>query len=401
VISVNILPAPSTPVIAAAGSTALCPGESLILNAENICPDCQISWSTSETGSEITVSTAGVFTATSSNLCGVSQTSNAIETTLGALPDVPSITPIGPWILCPGDSVVLSAQNVCPDCQINWSTGQTGPSITVTNFAIITASVSNTCGVSGASNMVEVFQETLQPAPIISASNTLLCAGDSIRLEVLSDVCFGCPIHWSNGATGWQIFVTEPGVYTAAVNNLGFCGDGPSSIPVTITANPPFLPEVQVSNLCELVAPAGSDYQWYLEGVLVPGATGQFWSAAVAGNYVVTMQDAAGCPGTSSAVFAEACVSGTHSVGALRTARVYPNPARDRVFLELQLQEATHLRFDLFAADGRSVGTLFQQELLPGKQLQEIALPELPAGIYHYRLASAQGSLNGNLVIQR
>lgn len=401
VIQVSMISAPSTPVVAATGSTALCPGASLVLTTENICPDCQITWSTGETGSEITVSTAGVFTATSSNLCGVSQASNVLETSMGALPDAPSIGPIGAWILCPGDSVVLTAENICPDCTVTWSTGEISPSIVVANTATITASVSNTCGVSEGSNAVEVFQEMLEPAPIVSASNTLLCAGDSILLEVLSDGCFICPIHWSNGATGRQIYVTEPGVYTAAVDNMGFCGDGPSSIPITITANPPFLPEIQLSNLCELAAPAGSDYQWYLDGVLIPGATGQFWTAAVAGNYVVTMHDAAGCPGASAPVFAEACVSGTHETGALLAARVYPNPARDRVFLELQLTETTHLRFDLFAADGRLVGTLFQQDLLPGKQIQEIALPELPAGIYHYRLASLQGSLNGNLVLQR
>jgi hypothetical protein len=45
----------------------------------------------------------------------------------------------------------------------------------------------------------------------------------------------------------------------------------------------------------------GDSYQWYNNGVLIPGATSQTYIATVSGNYTVTVTNAGGCSGTSSA----------------------------------------------------------------------------------------------------
>lgn len=393
---------PTTPVVESSGSLALCPGESLEISALNICPDCEVHWSNGEIGTSISVSNAGQYTAVVRNICGESEASNALEISVGSLPNTPSVSPMGTWILCPEDSVVFTVDNVCPDCTVNWSNGATTSSITVADFGVYSATLTNSCGTSLGSNAVEVIQEFLPPAPIISPSGiVILCPGDSVRLEVISDVCFNCPIHWSNGATGWSTFVSTAGVYTASVDNLGFCGDGPASNAITVLVNPPFFPEVQLANLCDLSAPEGSNYQWFLDGVEIPGATGQFWSAEIAGNYSVRMEDTLGCSGASEPIFAEACVSNTVHLEGLVAARLYPNPAQDRVFLDIQVLQSTSAQIDLYAADGRKLGQLFQGELLSGRQILDLQLPNLPAGVYQYRLATDQGSLSGNLVVQR
>jgi hypothetical protein len=82
------------------------------------------------------------------------------------------------------------------------------------------------------------------------------------------------------------------------------------------------------------------------------------------------------------------------------SARIYPNPTLDRVFLDIKLPNSSNVQLDLFAADGRLVEHLFQGELLSGRQTLNIALPALPAGIYQYRLKTELGNVNGNLVIQ-
>ncbi|MFN0035801.1 MAG: T9SS type A sorting domain-containing protein, partial [Saprospiraceae bacterium] len=403
-ISITTGTLPDSPSISATGSTSLCPNESVVITAENICPDCEVIWSNGETGASITASTDGIFTAIVSNVCGESPISNAINVTMGTLPSAPIISASGPTILCPGESVVFSVDNVCIGCEVNWSNGETGASITVSTAETYTATFSNTCGESPASNFMTVFTEFLPDAPVIQASDlSALCPGDSVYLFVVNDVCFGCAVNWSNGATGLSTSVSTAGVYTATVNNPinAFCGDSPPSNAITVEVQPPFLPAVQISNLCDLAAPIGSDYQWFLNGVLIPGAIGQFWSAEVAGNYVVTMNDPAGCLGTSEPVFAEACISGTFNVGDNISARVYPNPTQDRVFLDIHVLQASSAHLDLYAADGRFVGRLFQGDILPGGQILDIKLPELPAGIYQYRLATELGRLNGSLVIQQ
>lgn len=401
-IMVTLKSPPDLPVISASGAPTLCPGESLELFADTNCPDCMVNWSNGEVGDSISVFTEGSYTAISSNLCGESLASNALEISMRSLPNTPSISPIGPWILCPGDSVVLSVDNLCPDCTINWSIGAISPSITVFDTETITATLTNLCGTSLSSNAVEVFLEPLPQIAIIGPSGTVtLCTGDSVRLEVINDVCFNCPIRWSNGATGLSIYVSSAGVYTATVNNLGFCGDGPASNAITVVVNPPFLPEVQVTNLCDLTAPEGSNYQWFLDGIEIPLANDQFWSAEIAGNYTVRMDDTLGCSGISESIFVEACISNTVNLDGMASARLYPNPAQDRVLLDIHVLQSTNAQFDLYAADGRNVGRLFQGDLLSGRQILDIKLPDLPAGVYQYRLATELGSLNGNLVVQK
>ncbi len=282
---------------------------------------------------------------------------------------------------------------------VSWSNGESGQSITVSAEGTYTAAFSNTCGLSTASNAISVSIGTLPDAPSISASgSTALCPGESVVLSV-DNVCADCMVSWSNGESGQSITVSAEETYTATFSNI--CGNSPASNAVLVTINPPFIPLVQVNNLCHLTAPAGSNYQWYLNGVEIPGASGPLWTALVAGQYVVTMTDAEGCTGTSEPVFAEACVSSILDLNENLTARVYPNPAQDRIFLDIQLRQATSAQFDLYAADGRFIGRLFQGDILSGGTIVELALPELPAGIYQYRLATEMGNVNGNLVVQQ
>lgn len=313
-------------------------------------------------------------------------------------PAAPTMVASGSTNLCPGESVTLTASDACAGCNVYWSTGQSGSSILVSTAGNYSATVGNTCGVSPASNTITVTTETAPTIPILSASGpTSLCPGESVTLTV-SNICAGCDVHWSNGQTGPSITISTTGTYLANQSNT--CGFGLPSNTISITAAPPFLPTVQVNNLCHLAAPTGSNYQWYLNGTAISGATGQFWSAQTSGYYVVSMTNSAGCAGISDPVFAEACVSHTVNLSERLSLLLFPNPARDKVTLELQSPvEISEVRLELYGFDGRWVGLLFQSELLSGDSTLELSLPELPAGMYQYRLSSRQGALQGSLVI--
>jgi hypothetical protein len=115
----------------------------------------------------------------------------------------------------------------------------------------------------------------------------------------------------------------------------------------------------------------------------------------------MSMTDLEGCVGISEPVFVEACVSDIVNLEGIISARVYPNPAQDRIFLDIQVEKTSSVQFDLYSTDGRSLGQLFQGEILPGGQILDLKLPDLPAGLYQYRLVTEMGYVNGNLVVQR
>jgi len=375
----------------------LCPGQTLVLTADNICSGCTILWSGGETTPEITVSAVGTYSATVANVCGAGPASAEIIVTSENLPDAPVLSSAGSTVLCSGQTILLAAENICSGCSVLWSTGETTPQINVSAAGAYTATVGNVCGSSPASVLLELTAETLPVPPTLSALGaTALCPNETVVLTA-GNICAGCTLLWSNGETTPAITVSGEGTYSAVVSNV--CGSNPALETIEVTVYPPFLPAVQLADLCHLSAPDGSGYQWFLNGNPIPGADEQFWTALVAGQYSVAMNSPEGCPGVSGDVSAEPCASSTADLAGVLSAKLYPNPAVDRIFLEINTQRALDLRLELFGADGRFVATLHRGALLPGGQTLDIALPELPSGIYRYRLVTESGAAQGSLVV--
>lgn len=398
-ILVNVGTLPETPIVSASGTTVLCDDASIELSLDNPCAGCTLSWSTGESTPSITISSVGVYTVVLSNTCGDSPASVPITVTEASVPTGTTITASSSTVLCPGASVLLMADNVCANCVVNWSNGTTGPSIVVSTAGSYNANLSNGCGVGPESNPIIVSTAELPDAPVIAASGpTALCPGDSMQLKV-ENICPACTVQWSNGQTGASIMAASAGAYTATFNNN--CGDGPTSNTIELSFIPPFIPTILLVDSCHLSAPNGNNYQWFLNGAEIPGANGQSWSAMIAGMYSVAMTGPDGCAGMSTPIMAEACVSGTQDLEGDLSVLVYPNPAQDRLFLNIQSLRASNVQFELFAADGRYVGQLFQGDIVAGNQTLNIMLPEIPAGMYRYRLSTEMGSVQGTVVVQK
>lgn len=190
-------------------------------------------------------------------------------------------------------------------------------------------------------------------------------------------------------------------LYDLEIESIGLCESPRTAVTGTINDSD-YLPAVSVSNFCQLEAPAGSAYQWFLNGVAIAGANTQFWSAQDTGQYSVYMQNEDGCSGTSEPVFAVACASGTVQAAGVLSARIYPSPASEQVYLDIRVPESTNASLDLFAADGRFVARLYRGDIVPGGQVLNIPLPAaLPTGVYQFRLETGMGAMNGRLVVRR
>lgn len=121
---------------------------------------------------------------------------------------VPSVSPSGPVLLCPGSSVTLTASGNLVNPV--WSNGQTGSAITVSaggNYSV-TCTYGTGCAVT--SNVVPVTESTLA-RPVITASGaTSICQGGSVTLSAP-------PTEPFNAGTGFS----APGVQRLAVQPDG------------------------------------------------------------------------------------------------------------------------------------------------------------------------------------
>ena len=300
---VDEIPDPETPDILTIGPTTFCDEDYVELYVDNICPGCTVYWSTGETGESILVFESGTYTAYMENICSFSSYADPIEVIVELAPLPTVIMASGPTALCSGESVTLSADFVCDECEVIWSNGQTGPDITVSTPGTYTAVVENECGTSGISNSITVTLQSGPAAPQINASGpTQLCTGQSVNLTA-TNVCNGCTVTWSNGQTGAMIAVNTSGNYTAIVSND--CGDSQTSnaINVTIESLPPAasISAVGGTQLCE-----GQSVT--LEAINVCSGCTVQWSNGTQGNATVV-----NTTGTYTAIMSNACGQGAIS----------------------------------------------------------------------------------------
>jgi len=102
------------------------------------------------------------------------------------------------------------------------------------------------------------------------------------------------------------------------------CGSGVSSPNLNVVVNPVPATPVITNQGDTLISSAVSGNQWYIDGVVIPGATGKEHIAMLAGTYtvIVTLN---GCSSEVSNGILVLPVS-TNEVSIKKTFEVYPNP---------------------------------------------------------------------------
>ena len=270
--SVTLTP-PTSASITPDGPTSFCTGGSVTLTSNSGSGN---SWSTGASTPSITVTTAGTYVLTVTDVCGTSSTSQQI--TLLPLPDS-QIS--GANSFCSGQQTTLTASG--GDSYL-WSTGETSTTINVNTAGNYTVTAFNGCG-QMISSSVTVTENPL-PNPQING-NTSFCEGQQTTLIASG----GDTYLWSTGETNSSINVSIAGSYTVtAINNCGQI----ISTPINVTQNP--LPNPQISgnsSFCEgqqtiLTASGGDSYLWST------GETNNSITVITAGNYTLTAFNSCG-----------------------------------------------------------------------------------------------------------
>ena len=322
--TITVVPLPTTPSISVDGELTLCEGESTTLSVNS---SLNVLWSTGEQTTEIEISESGVYSVQLINAEGcVSEASEEVTVVVNPLPDASWESPS---VICESDDALVLDDFVTGDVGGSWS-GQG-----------VDAGVFNPDGLSGEIEITYTVEENgcssdemlvVMVVENVSAaweSFETICEGESLDLnDLLTGTTGGT---WSgNGVIGSLFDATglNGSVTISYEVGSGNCSDEMSQ---TITVIVIDEPEVEEDNGVLTSSVSGDNYQWYLNGNPIAGATDQSYAPTVSGDYSVTVIEE-GCSATSGDFMYEVL-----SIEKLvkSSISIYPNPASTLVTVEM------------------------------------------------------------------
>lgn len=232
---------------------------------------------------------------------------------------------------------------------------------------------------------------------IIPKGATNFCSGNSVLLETIQGV--GYTYQWLlNGSpivneTNYYLNATQSGSYTVSIT-LG--PNNAVSDPVVVTVNA--LPTAQIQTPASTVIPSGGNislsavtttgaqYQWYLNGNAISGATGSTYNATNSGAYTVEVFN-----GTCYAVSDPVLLTG--GVAELNEAeqselQIKPNPASDELTVSGSIMEQAELLL-ISDLNGKE---LFEQ-IIDSKLDTKLRVDNFPQGTYFLSIAKTNGEV--------
>lgn len=306
--------------VAAQSATTFCAGGSVTLKAA---AGYSYQWKKDgilmpgATAADLVATQSGNYKVIITNAAGCIDSSLATTVSVQPLPTA-TVSPSTPIVICEGSSRVLTAvvnPNATGVTQYQWLLNAapiTGASNTV--FSVSTAGsysvmVTNSNGCVANATPVVV---TVSPKPVITITNTLpvsICAGASQTLQATIDAGTSTIVsrQWYRngaliaGATGTSYLVTQGGQYKLEAINANGCVGSSVLVNVVESALPvPTIVAPAVSKICRgvyatITATGGLTYEWYLNGVLIAGASSASFNAVDPGTYTVKAINAAGC----------------------------------------------------------------------------------------------------------
>jgi gliding motility-associated-like protein len=301
VITVNPNPVPE---VDADGPTTFCQGNCVTLTAD--AGYTSYLWNNGATTQSITVCDAGQYFVSvfDENSCRGVSAPVAVTVNIAI---TPTVTADGPTTICNGTCVILTASEAV---SYLWSNGATTQSISVCAEGSFTVTVMDENGCSATSDPVSV---TIIPGPtpeISPEGSVQICEGGCVTLSTSFSGEIGYFL-WSNGETTQTITVCESGDYYVTVTDENGCS-GTSADTVHVEIGQTVSPTVTAdgpTEICEgdsvtLTAnsPNAVSYQWYQNGIAIPGATGQSITVSDFADFYVVVTDQYGCTAQSNLV---------------------------------------------------------------------------------------------------
>lgn len=381
-INVTVNALPTATVTTTSGDFDFCDGSSLMLDA----PSGAAGYQWYNNGTAVIGATGPSYSAVTSGSYAVEVTSAVGCTSLSAAQSVTkntnptaTITNLGSSLLCNGDSAILTAPSGF--ASYAWSNGINTISTTVFNPGFYSVTITDTNGCSGTSPSLGISASSFLPPTVIVSGNTEFCEGQAVTLGIPMGYS---SYFWSNGALSTQVVATTSGDYYAQVMNADGCTTNSDTVTVQVFPTPPTPSISYTANDTVMTSSEATGNQWYFNGNMMPGETGQTLRPMNLGNYSVMIIDTNGCEGDMSAMqFYNSIGVGENLSDQVK---VYPNPTTGQ--LTVVVGNLAVAQVVLMDATGREVARYGNAT---GSELH-LDLSEEAAGMYVLQLILEDGS---------
>ncbi len=291
-------------------------------------------------------------------------------------PAAVSITPNGATTFCEGGSVILDAG--AGHSSYQWSSGERTRSIVVRRSGSYTVRVVDGFGRDVTSPPVTVtVLPALAPRLVLSGGDGGLCPGDTIEIDAGAGYA---DYLWSTGATTRTMRVWEAGQWWVTVRSAEGCSGTSDTVTTVLLPEPPVPVITQTDQVLTTVL-AGYQYQWYRNGVAIPGATNQFLFLTENGTYTLEIRNQSSCASMSAPlVVTTVSVEVSGAAGAFRL-ECHPNPVRAEVEVRIDGAGAGPVSLTLVDAGGR-VQRVVRDLAGGGRVTHRLSVGDLPPGVY-------------------
>ena len=182
-----------------------------------------------------------------------------------------------------------------------------------------------------ATDTIYVYAEPI--VPVISASGPLvLCEGDSLSLSITDTVN---QVQWYEagiimaGETSNIHIPAFSGSYSVIITSTEGCTSASTAVAVAINALPQ-KPTFFINGNVFTTSVTGVNFQWFLNGAPITGATGSSFTASQNGTYQLCASDSNGCINCSDTL---AYIGLGLVENSLNHFGIYPNPSNGRFTL--------------------------------------------------------------------
>ncbi|MGZ4036984.1 MAG: T9SS type A sorting domain-containing protein, partial [Bacteroidia bacterium] len=228
-------------------------------------------------------------------------------------------------------------------------------------------------------------------SPTAVATSTSICAPQNGVLTVNTNASF---VTWQGGQTGnsavYAPTVTTAYSYTAANGACQVTG----TATITVGLPPPTPSFTQTGNV--LTSSSALNYQWYLNGSPISGATSQNYTITTSGWYSVWTDNGTGCQASSASVYIT--ITSLDGFSVFNAMEAGPNPAKDQLILVFKPDYNKEISGTIKNAAGQIVKAI-KIRPVSGEKFK-IDLEGIADGVYTLSLVSEGAAVNYKFVKQ-
>jgi PKD repeat protein len=231
------------------------------------------------------------------------------------------------------------------------------------------------------------------PNTLISPSASSICKGDPQGVTLTG---YGSGSYlWSTGDTITEIVVNPSSstTYKLTVTDAYGCTQSSTAF-ITVNSSSPTTPTIQ-QNGNILASSASTGNQWYLNGNLINGATGQFYTATTSGFYTVKVT-VNGCSATSTPL--NVFISGINEQSISKDLVIFPNPNSGSFTVMYNATSFQNVKVNIFNTIGELIYSK-EQSVIPGTNNIPVQLEMNAAGIYFIKVQTNTGNSMQKLVV--